>query len=45
MHDNGVLVANISWGISPQEIEDDMQASGAGGPSSSDMQPLRNISR
>lgn len=31
MHDNGVRVVNMSWGISPQEIEDDMQASGAGG--------------
>src|SRR5947207_15810925 len=31
MHDNGVRVVNMSWGISPQEIEEDMQASGAGG--------------
>jgi subtilisin family serine protease len=31
MHDNGVRVVNMSWVISPQEIEDDMQASGAGG--------------
>jgi subtilisin family serine protease len=31
MHDNGVRTVNMSWGISPQEIEDDMQASGAGG--------------
>jgi len=31
MHENGVRVVNMSWGISPQEIEDDMQASGAGG--------------
>jgi subtilisin family serine protease len=31
MHDNGVRVVNMSWGISPQEIEGDMQASGAGG--------------
>jgi subtilisin family serine protease len=31
MHDNGVRVVNMSWGISPQEIEDDMQATGAGG--------------
>jgi len=31
MNDNGVRVVNMSWGISPQEIEDDMQASGAGG--------------
>jgi subtilisin family serine protease len=31
MHDHGVRVVNMSWGISPQEIEDDMQASGAGG--------------
>jgi subtilisin family serine protease len=32
MRDNGVRVVNMSWGTSPQEIEDDMQASGAGGP-------------
>ena len=31
MHDNGVRVVNMSWVFSPQEIEDDMQASGAGG--------------
>jgi len=31
MRDHGVRVVNMSWGISPQEIEDDMQASGAGG--------------
>jgi subtilisin family serine protease len=31
MQDHGVRVVNMSWGISPQEIEDDMQASGAGG--------------
>jgi subtilisin family serine protease len=31
MRDNGVRVVNMSWGITPQEIEDDMQASGAGG--------------
>jgi len=31
MRDNRVRVVNMSWGISPQEIEDDMQASGAGG--------------
>jgi hypothetical protein len=31
MRDNGVRVVNMSWGISPQEIEDDMQGSGAGG--------------
>ena len=31
MHDNGVRVVNMSWGISPQEIEDNIQASGAGG--------------
>jgi len=31
MRDAGVRVVNMSWGISPQEIEDDMQASGAGG--------------
>lgn len=31
MHDNSVRVVNMSWGISPQEIEDDMQATGAGG--------------
>jgi subtilisin family serine protease len=31
MRDNGVRVVNMSWKISPDEIEDDMQASGAGG--------------
>ena len=31
MRDNGVRVVNMSWKMSPDEIEDDMQASGAGG--------------
>jgi subtilisin family serine protease len=31
MHDNGARVVNMSWSLSPQEIEDDMQASAAGG--------------
>src|SRR5207237_415966 len=31
MHDNGVRVVNMSWGIWPREIEEDMQSSGAGG--------------
>ena len=31
LRDNGARTVNMSWGISPQEIEDDMQASGSGG--------------
>jgi len=31
LRDNGARTVNMSWGISAQEIEDDMEASGSGG--------------
>jgi len=31
LRDNGARAVNMSWGISAQEIEDDMQGSGSGG--------------
>jgi subtilisin family serine protease len=31
LRDNGARTVNMSWGISAQEIEDDMEASGTGG--------------
>jgi Subtilase family len=31
LRDNGARTVNMSWGISAQEIEDDMETSGSGG--------------